>query len=210
MGSLLTLAVEGPKVIAPASGWFLENAWIIALLPAISFVLILFFGKRMPKKGSEIGIAAVGIAFILAVLTAGQWINQVDTADERVPKEDKGEEAFGADVELAAGEEFVLPAVEEGEKVSVGVDVVSDGEMSKLSYATYIKDRITGFEGDSDRRAPADLEEYPGFLERQAQTGGTPTYRRPQCVGPIEVKDMGPCNEDIANFRAALDARYGS
>ena len=124
MGSLLTLAVEGPKVIAPASGWFLENAWIIALLPAISFVLILFFGKRMPKKGSEIGIAAVGIAFILAVLTAGQWINQVDTADERVPKEDKGEEAFGADVELAAGEEFVLPAVEEGEKVSVGVDAV--------------------------------------------------------------------------------------
>ena len=92
MGSLLTLAVEGPKAIAPASGWFLENAWIIALLPAISFVLILFFGKRMPKKGSEIGIAAVAIAFVLAVLTAGQWINQVDTADERVPKEDKGEE----------------------------------------------------------------------------------------------------------------------
>ena len=124
MGSLLTLAVEGPKVIAPASGWFLENAWIIALLPAISFVLILFFGKRMPKKGSEIGIAAVAIAFVLAVLTAGQWINQVDTADERVPKEDKGEEALGADVELAAGEQFALPAVEEGEEISVGVDAV--------------------------------------------------------------------------------------
>ena len=44
-----------------------------------------------------------------------------------------------------------------------GVDVVSDGEMSKISYATYIKDRITGFEGDSPRRAPADLEEYPAF-----------------------------------------------
>ena len=45
-----------------------------------------------------------------------------------------------------------------GRQVDVGVDVVSDGEMSKLSYATYIKDRITGFEGDSDRRPPADRE----------------------------------------------------
>ena len=91
-------------------------------------------------------------------------------------------------------------------QVSAGVDVVSDGEMSKLSYATYIKDRITGFEGDSPRRAPADLEEYPSFLERQAKLGGTPTYRRPQCVGPIEVKDTGPCEADIANFQSALEA----
>jgi len=91
-------------------------------------------------------------------------------------------------------------------QVGVGVDVVSDGEMSKLSYATYIKDRITGFEGDSPRRAPADLEEHPSFLQRQARTGGTPTYKRPQCVGPIAVKDMGPCRRDIANLAAAVDA----
>lgn len=90
-------------------------------------------------------------------------------------------------------------------QVSVGVDIVSDGEMSKLSYATYIKDRITGFEGDSPRRAPADLEEFPAFLARQANSGGTPTYSRPQCVGPIEVKDEKPCMEDISNFRAAVD-----
>ena len=91
-------------------------------------------------------------------------------------------------------------------QVEVGVDVVSDGEMSKLSYATYIKDRITGFEGDSPRRAPADLEQFPSFLERQAKTGGTPTYSRPQCVGPIEVKDTKPCEDDLANFRVAVDA----
>lgn len=90
-------------------------------------------------------------------------------------------------------------------QVAAGVDVVSDGEMSKLSYATYIKDRITGFEGDSPRRAPADLEAYPSFLERQAASGGTPTYKRPQCVGAIEVKDMGPCAEDIANLAAAVE-----
>lgn len=91
-------------------------------------------------------------------------------------------------------------------QVAVGIDTVSDGEMSKLSYATYIKDRITGFEGDSPRRAPADLEDFPGFLERQAKTGGTPTYRRPQCVGPIAVKDMQPCMNDLANLQSGVDA----
>ena len=90
-------------------------------------------------------------------------------------------------------------------QVAAGVDVVSDGEMSKLSYATYIKYRVSGFEGDSPRRAPADLEDFPSFLERQAATGGTPTYMRPQCVGPVEVVDMAPCKTDIANLRAALD-----
>ncbi|MEL6646075.1 MAG: epoxyalkane--coenzyme M transferase, partial [Pseudomonadota bacterium] len=57
----------------------------------------------------------------------------------------------------------------------------------------------------SPRRAPADLEEFPGFLERQAKGGGTPTYRRPRCVGPIEVKDMGPLEADLSRFATALD-----
>ncbi len=56
----------------------LDNAWIIPLIPAASFFLILFFGKRMPKGGSEIGIAAVGIAFALALVVGGQWISHVD------------------------------------------------------------------------------------------------------------------------------------
>jgi 5-methyltetrahydropteroyltriglutamate--homocysteine methyltransferase len=89
------------------------------------------------------------------------------------------------------------------QQVESGVDVVSDGEMSKISYATYIKDRITGFDGDSERSPPSDLEEFPGFLARQASSGGTPTYRRPCCVGDIAVKDMGPVEEDIANLLAA-------
>ena len=85
-----------------------------------------------------------------------------------------------------------------------GVDIVSDGEMSKISYATYIKDRITGFDGDSPRRAPADLEDFPGFLERQAKGGGTPAYRRPKCIGEIAVRSMDPLNADLARFDAAL------
>lgn len=85
-----------------------------------------------------------------------------------------------------------------------GVDIVSDGEMSKISYATYIKDRITGFAGDSDRVPPADLEEFPGFLQRQASSGGTPSYKRPCCVGDIQVKDMQPLITDLENLAAAV------
>ena len=88
-------------------------------------------------------------------------------------------------------------------QVRAGVDVVSDGEMSKISYATYIKDRITGFDGDSPRNAPKDLEEFPGFLERQAKGGGTPSYRRPKCVGEIAVKDTAPLKADLHNLCAA-------
>ncbi len=86
-----------------------------------------------------------------------------------------------------------------------GVDIVSDGEMSKISYATYIKDRITGFAGDSPRNAPKDLEDYPGFLQKIAKSGGTPTYSRPCCVSNIEVKSSLPLEKDIEHFQAAID-----
>ncbi|MDG2374241.1 MAG: epoxyalkane--coenzyme M transferase, partial [Paracoccaceae bacterium] len=61
-------------------------------------------------------------------------------------------------------------------QVNSGVDIVSDGETSKISYATYVKDRYNGFSGDSPRNAPADLKMFPGFLERLANDGGTPQY----------------------------------
>lgn len=90
-------------------------------------------------------------------------------------------------------------------QVESGVDIVSDGEMSKISYATYIKDRITGFDGDSPRQPPQDLEDFPGFMRRQASSGGTPSYKKPCCVGEIRVKDMGPVTEDISNFTQAME-----
>lgn len=89
---------------------------------------------------------------------------------------------------------------------AVGIDLPSDGETAKISYATYIKDRLTGFEGDSPRRPPADLSDYPDYLERLARSGGTPSYRRPRCVGPIAVKDLAPLEHDIAAMRAAMAA----
>ncbi|MDZ7627866.1 MAG: cobalamin-independent methionine synthase II family protein [Parvularculaceae bacterium] len=91
-------------------------------------------------------------------------------------------------------------------QVKAGVDIVSDGEMSKISYATYIKDRLTGFDGDSARTPPKDLEEFPNFLKRQASGGGTPSYRRPKCVGEINVKDMQPVTDDLTFLKHAVNA----
>jgi 5-methyltetrahydropteroyltriglutamate--homocysteine methyltransferase len=87
-----------------------------------------------------------------------------------------------------------------------GIDIVSDGESSKISYATYVKDRYSGFSGDSPRNAPADLKMFPGFLERLQKSGGTPTYSRPQCTGPVVAKGYGELHRDIANLKAAMAA----
>jgi 5-methyltetrahydropteroyltriglutamate--homocysteine methyltransferase len=89
-------------------------------------------------------------------------------------------------------------------QVASGVDVVSDGEMSKISYATYIKNRLTGFAGDTPREPGQDLVEFPRILQRLAATGATAKYARPRCVSEIRVSDLGPARTDIANLKAAL------
>jgi 5-methyltetrahydropteroyltriglutamate--homocysteine methyltransferase len=114
----------------------------------------------------------------------------------------------GVPIEEAGFNEIITAAVHDivARQKAAGVDLPSDGEMSKISYATYIKDRLTGFDGDSLRQPPADLELFPSFLKRQANTGGTPTYRRPKCVGEITVKSLEPLREDVEAFQSALSA----
>ncbi|WP_415921606.1 cobalamin-independent methionine synthase II family protein [Tateyamaria sp. SN6-1] len=91
-------------------------------------------------------------------------------------------------------------------QVAAGVDIVSDGETSKISYATYVKDRYTGFSGDSPRNAPADLKLFPSFLKRLADDGGTPQYARPMCTGDVKSRGQGELQKDIANLKAAMAA----
>ena len=86
----------------------------------------------------------------------------------------------------------------------VGIDFVSDGEMSKISYATYIADRFSGFDGDSPRQPGQDLVEFPALLRKLAERGSTAKYRRPRCVGPVAVKNLRPLQNDIANLNAAV------
>jgi len=91
-------------------------------------------------------------------------------------------------------------------QVEAGVDVVSDGEMSKITYATYIKDRITGFAGDTPREPGQDLVEFPRILKRLAETGATAKYQRPRCVSEIRVRSLQPAQTDVQNMKAATTA----
>ena len=86
-----------------------------------------------------------------------------------------------------------------------GVDIVSDGEQSKPSYATYIKDRLSGFSGNSKPVRGADLDEYPGYLARlMSRRAGAVKLARPCCTADIAVKDRAPLEADLKRFRAAL------
>src|SRR5580693_7544152 len=89
-------------------------------------------------------------------------------------------------------------------QVEAGVDVVSDGEMSKISYATYIRHRLTGFEGDSSRPTPQDLDDVPEFRDKLVKEGASAKYLRPVCRGPIKVKSLESLHADIAHMKEAL------
>ena len=68
--------------VALKSGWFLEHAWVVPVIPALSFFLVIFFGKRMPKKGSEFGVASMLGSLVFAGGAAYQWIQRVNGAPE--------------------------------------------------------------------------------------------------------------------------------
>ena len=86
--STLVLAAETTADLGPSSvdhaGWFIDNAWLIPLLPALSFAGILLFGKRMPRQGSELGIAAIAGSFLLALGAGFTWLGHRDDAHEGV------------------------------------------------------------------------------------------------------------------------------
>ena len=89
-------------------------------------------------------------------------------------------------------------------QVDAGIDIVSDGETSKLSYATYIRERLTGFAGDSPREPGQDLVEFPRILEKLARLGSTASYARPRCVGEIHTRSMDPLRADLDNLERAV------
>ena len=89
-------------------------------------------------------------------------------------------------------------------QLDIGIDYISDGEMSKISYATYVKDRISGFSGESERRPPADLEDFPEYMTKIAKSGGTPSYTRPCCTSDLVVKDTESLKDDVKNLNEAL------
>jgi 5-methyltetrahydropteroyltriglutamate--homocysteine methyltransferase len=112
----------------------------------------------------------------------------------------------GEDYDAAQFDEVMRRAVADVVKKQSesGIDIVSDGEMSKISYATYIRHRLTGFEGDSARPTPQDLDDFPEYRDRLVKAGHSATYRRPVCKGPIKVRDLKPVEKDIAHMKEAM------
>lgn len=86
-----------------------------------------------------------------------------------------------------------------------GLDIVNDGEMSKIGYATYMRHRLNGFElGNAPRATPQDLDDYPDYRDRIAAEGATPKYVRPICRGPLSVKTLQLAQDDISRLKEAL------
>jgi 5-methyltetrahydropteroyltriglutamate--homocysteine methyltransferase len=89
-------------------------------------------------------------------------------------------------------------------QVEIGLDVVSDGETSKIGYATYIKDRFNGFGGDFTPKPHLDLADHPEFRKRMTAFLGSQTFRRLTCIAPVSIKDRNAAKFDVENFRSAL------
>jgi 5-methyltetrahydropteroyltriglutamate--homocysteine methyltransferase len=113
----------------------------------------------------------------------------------------------GEPYDAGAFDRVMTAAVAETVKrqVGIGLDSVSDGETSKISYATYIKDRLSGFAGDNERLIAADLQPYPEFRAKLALFAGKQSFKRQSCVGPIAVVEREALRKDLANLRAAVD-----
>jgi 5-methyltetrahydropteroyltriglutamate--homocysteine methyltransferase len=113
----------------------------------------------------------------------------------------------GTSTDPAAREAAIRDAVDwvVRQQVDAGVDVVNDGEMGKISYSTYVKDRLSGFEGESRMIGVGDIVEFPEFGQRMFKDVDEATRHMtmPACNGPIAVKNADEVQRDIRNIRAA-------
>ena len=112
----------------------------------------------------------------------------------------------GVPVDQAALAARIRSAVAEvvSKQAEAGIDAVNDGEMSKPSYATYIKDRLNGFGGTSQSLQYQDLVDFPELAKRVFGDPGRSRRRTPACDGPISVRDAQAAQTDVENLRAAL------
>lgn len=89
-------------------------------------------------------------------------------------------------------------------QIECGVDIVSDGEIGKIGYSTYMIERLSGFGGHVDRKMAADLAEHPNLAKKLSAIMGAQEFVRASCVGPVKLVTLDPMWEDINRFKAAL------
>jgi 5-methyltetrahydropteroyltriglutamate--homocysteine methyltransferase len=116
-------------------------------------------------------------------------------------KKENGEEYDAREFDAAMATE-VSAVVRK--QVATGIDVVSDGEVSKIGYATYVKDRLSGFEGHYPRPPHLDLAPHPELREGLTRMLGKQTFKRAGCVGPVGLVDREAMQKDVANLGAAV------
>ena len=91
-------------------------------------------------------------------------------------------------------------------QIECGVDIVSDGEIGKIGYSTYMIERLSGFGGHVDRKPAADLAEHPNLTKKLSAMMGSQDFVRASCVADVKLVTLDPMWEDIRRFKAALDA----
>ena len=131
-------------------------------------------------------------------------VGSLPRGDELTPlliARDKGDpydaEAFDTAVSAAVDE-----AVRH--QVEAGVSVVSDGELGKVGYSTYMIERLSGFGGHIDRKPAADLAEVPNLAKKLSAIMGSQEFVRASCIGPVRKVTLQPLHDDIRRFKAAL------
>ncbi len=92
-------------------------------------------------------------------------------------------------------------------QTDAGVSIVSDGEIGKVGYSTYITERLSGFGGDVPRKPALDLADLPEFRRKQAAIMGDQEFVRASCSGPVKLVNLEPCHEDIRRFTKAMAGR---
>jgi 5-methyltetrahydropteroyltriglutamate--homocysteine methyltransferase len=114
----------------------------------------------------------------------------------------------GQTVDPAALEERIQAATTEvvRQQVACGVDVVDDGEMSKPGYSNYVKDRLTGYSGQSGAKHRPEWDDFPEYYQTNRQDAARANLKTPACTGPVRLADPEAVQRDIARLRAALAA----
>jgi len=90
---------------------------------------------------------------------------------------------------------------------SCGVSIVSDGELGKVGYSTYVTDRLSGFGGNVARKPALDLAALPQLRKKLVAIMGEQEFVRSSCVGPVKLRNLQPCLDDIRRFRQAMQGR---
>ncbi len=131
-------------------------------------------------------------------------VGSLPRGDELVPlllARDHGEE-----YDVAAFDRVVQAAIDDGvaKQIAAGVSIVSDGELGKVGYSTYMTERLSGFGGDVPRKPALDLAPLPEFRKKLAAVMGDQEFERAACIGPVKLVNLDPCLEDVARFTKAM------